>query len=112
MSEIYDWWLEHHDKIVEYDVNKSRYKFKRTKEAKFAKDVVLSQRNLTKTFHQNEKRNEPWQKYAADTLMYVAGFTTGAAIGIRKGPLSGMRLGLHGGDQFVKVGNAFYNWLD
>ena len=112
MSEIYDWWLEHHDKIVEYDINKSRYKFKRTKEAKAARDLALGLRNYSRVTIRSQQRNEPWQKHAADALMYTAGVTTGIAIGIRGGPITAFRTGLKGGDAFLKLGNAFYNWLD
>ena len=112
MSELYDWWLDHHDKFVEYDMNKSKYKFKRTKEAKAARDLALGLRNYSRVTIRSQKRNEPWQKHAADALMFTAGFTTGAFFGARGGPISAMRLGLSGGDAFLKVGNAFYNWLD
>ncbi len=111
MSEVYEWWLKHHDKFVEYDMNKSKYKFRRTKEAKAARDLTLGLRNYSRVTIRSQQRGDPWQKHAADGLMYAAGFTTGALVGARGGPLPAMRSGLKGGDVFVKVGNAFYNWL-
>ncbi len=110
-QDIWDWWLDHHDKIVEYDVNKSRFKFKRTKEAKVARDLSYGLRNYSRITIRSQQRGDPWQKHAADALMYTAGFTSGVLVGIRSGPLTATRAGLKTADMFVKIGDAFYNYL-